>query len=153
MEVPVTNLAQITIRMMWSRLISYQEHVRNCIPPWECQSVRNKVKLTLTVLLLVLLSFLLAALEAMGHIKMSLLWQVSCHCCVRAVSKLYRSMKLTTRKVQLIFFTCLTLSFLDIIKLFNPSLLGASPGKTVHGMQAHISETGFNLAVTGHNTL
>lgn len=42
---------------------------------------------------------------------------------------------------------------LDIIKLFNPNLLGASPGKTVHGMQAHISETGFNLAVTGHNTL
>lgn len=41
----------------------------------------------------------------------------------------------------------------DIIKLFNPNLLGASPGKTVHGMQAHISETGFNLAVTGHNTL
>uniref|UniRef100_A0A3Q2W6N8 Phospholipase B1, membrane-associated n=1 Tax=Haplochromis burtoni TaxID=8153 RepID=A0A3Q2W6N8_HAPBU len=41
---------------------------------------------------------------------------------------------------------------LAIIKLFNPSLLGASPGKTVHGMQAHISETGFNLAVTGHNT-
>lgn len=41
----------------------------------------------------------------------------------------------------------------DIIKLFNPKLLGAAPGKTVHGMQAHISETGFNLAVTGHNTL
>ncbi|XP_056872849.1 phospholipase B1, membrane-associated isoform X2 [Takifugu flavidus] len=40
----------------------------------------------------------------------------------------------------------------DIIKLFNPKLLGAAPGKTVHGMQAHISETGFNLAVTGHNT-
>lgn len=42
---------------------------------------------------------------------------------------------------------------LDIIKLFNPGLLGAAPGKTVHGMQGHISETGFNLAVTGHNTL
>ncbi|XP_042359848.1 phospholipase B1, membrane-associated-like [Plectropomus leopardus] len=42
--------------------------------------------------------------------------------------------------------------FSDIIKLFNPKLLGAAPGKTVHGMQAHISETGFNLAVTGHNT-
>ncbi|CAN9507737.1 unnamed protein product [Ophioblennius macclurei] len=40
----------------------------------------------------------------------------------------------------------------NIIKLFNPNLLGAAPGKTVHGMQAHISETGFNLAVTGHNT-
>ncbi|KAM7368080.1 hypothetical protein PAMP_014331 [Pampus punctatissimus] len=34
----------------------------------------------------------------------------------------------------------------NIIKLFNPNLLGAAPGKTVHGMQAHISETGFNLA-------
>ncbi|KAF3849713.1 hypothetical protein F7725_019432 [Dissostichus mawsoni] len=40
----------------------------------------------------------------------------------------------------------------NILKLFNPTLLGAAPGKTVHGMQAHISETGFNLAVTGHNT-
>ncbi|KAG7240311.1 hypothetical protein INR49_027122 [Caranx melampygus] len=40
----------------------------------------------------------------------------------------------------------------NIIKLFNPKLIGAAPGKTVHGMQAHISETGFNLAVTGHNT-
>ncbi|XP_077949767.1 phospholipase B1, membrane-associated isoform X5 [Gasterosteus aculeatus] len=42
--------------------------------------------------------------------------------------------------------------YFDILKLFNPHLLGAAPGKTVHGMQAHISETGFNLAVTGHNT-
>uniref|UniRef100_A0A3B5LD53 Phospholipase B1, membrane-associated n=1 Tax=Xiphophorus couchianus TaxID=32473 RepID=A0A3B5LD53_9TELE len=41
---------------------------------------------------------------------------------------------------------------LAIIKLFNPTLLGASPGKTIHGKGAHISETGFNLAVTGHNT-
>uniref|UniRef100_A0A3B3TVL7 Phospholipase B1, membrane-associated n=1 Tax=Poecilia latipinna TaxID=48699 RepID=A0A3B3TVL7_9TELE len=41
---------------------------------------------------------------------------------------------------------------LAIIKLFNPTLLGASPGTTVHGMEAHISETGFNLAVTGENT-
>ncbi|XP_062267975.1 phospholipase B1, membrane-associated-like [Platichthys flesus] len=40
----------------------------------------------------------------------------------------------------------------NILKLFNPNLVGAAPGKTVHGMQAHISETGFNLAVTGHNT-
>ncbi|XP_075315409.1 phospholipase B1, membrane-associated [Odontesthes bonariensis] len=40
----------------------------------------------------------------------------------------------------------------NIVKLFNPNLLGAAPGKTIHGMQAHISETGFNLAVTGHNT-
>uniref|UniRef100_A0A3B4ASI3 Uncharacterized protein n=1 Tax=Periophthalmus magnuspinnatus TaxID=409849 RepID=A0A3B4ASI3_9GOBI len=41
---------------------------------------------------------------------------------------------------------------LAIIRLFNPGLVGASPGKTVHGLQAHISDTGFNLAVTGHNT-
>ncbi|TKS76006.1 Phospholipase B1, membrane-associated [Collichthys lucidus] len=34
----------------------------------------------------------------------------------------------------------------NIIKLFNPNLVGAAPGKTVHGMEAHISETGFNLA-------
>ncbi|CAG5928193.1 unnamed protein product, partial [Menidia menidia] len=40
----------------------------------------------------------------------------------------------------------------NIIKLFNPNVLGAAPGKTIHGMQAHITETGFNLAVTGHNT-
>ncbi|XP_012734473.2 phospholipase B1, membrane-associated isoform X1 [Fundulus heteroclitus] len=40
----------------------------------------------------------------------------------------------------------------NILKLFNPNLLGASPGKTIHGMHAHISDTGFNLAVTGHNT-
>ncbi|XP_061901107.1 phospholipase B1, membrane-associated isoform X2 [Entelurus aequoreus] len=40
----------------------------------------------------------------------------------------------------------------NIIKLFNPSLLGAARGKTVHGMEAHISQTGLNLAVTGHNT-
>ncbi|TNN47514.1 Phospholipase B1, membrane-associated [Liparis tanakae] len=40
----------------------------------------------------------------------------------------------------------------NIIKLFNPELLGAAAGRTVHGVQAHISETGFNLAVTGHNT-
>lgn len=52
-----------------------------------------------------------------------------------------------------VFVTYLSLCVLDIIKLFNPKLLGAAPGKTVHGMQAHISETGFNLAVTGHNTL
>lgn len=52
-----------------------------------------------------------------------------------------------------IFLIDLSLPVLDIIKLFNPNLLGAAPGKTVHGMHAHISETGFNLAVTGHNTL
>nr|XP_057913453.1 phospholipase B1, membrane-associated isoform X2 [Doryrhamphus excisus] len=40
----------------------------------------------------------------------------------------------------------------NIIKLFNPNLLGAARGKTVHGMEAHLSQTGLNLAVTGHNT-
>ncbi|XP_058470135.1 phospholipase B1, membrane-associated [Solea solea] len=40
----------------------------------------------------------------------------------------------------------------NIIKLFNPNLVGAASGRTIHGMQAHISATGFNLAVTGHNT-
>lgn len=58
------------------------------------------------------------------------------------------------KKAQIVFTSFLfQLCSLDIIKLFNPNLLGAAPGKTVHGMQAHISETGFNLAVTGHNTL
>lgn len=62
----------------------------------------------------------------------------------------------TKEKTQYVFFMYLFVSkcvFLDIIKLFNPNLVGAAPGKTVHGMQAHISATGFNLAVTGHNTL
>ncbi|XP_059898046.1 phospholipase B1, membrane-associated isoform X3 [Gadus macrocephalus] len=40
----------------------------------------------------------------------------------------------------------------NIIKLYNPSVLGAAPSKTVHGTTAPLSETGFNLAVTGHNT-
>ncbi|XP_063078563.1 phospholipase B1, membrane-associated [Engraulis encrasicolus] len=40
----------------------------------------------------------------------------------------------------------------NIIKLFNPDLIGAAPTKTVHGTPAPLSETGFNLAVTGHNT-
>nr|XP_049613569.1 phospholipase B1, membrane-associated isoform X1 [Syngnathus scovelli] len=40
----------------------------------------------------------------------------------------------------------------NIIKLFNPNLLGAARGKTLHGMEAHLRETGLNLAVTGHNT-
>ncbi|KAG7282093.1 hypothetical protein CRUP_023609, partial [Coryphaenoides rupestris] len=40
----------------------------------------------------------------------------------------------------------------NIIKLYNPSVLGPAPSKTVHGTSAPLSETGFNLAVTGHNT-
>uniref|UniRef100_A0A4W5NU96 Si:dkey-177p2.18 n=1 Tax=Hucho hucho TaxID=62062 RepID=A0A4W5NU96_9TELE len=41
----------------------------------------------------------------------------------------------------------------NIVRLFNPNVLGAAPAKTVHGTSAPLSETGFNLAVTGHNTL
>uniref|UniRef100_W5KGQ5 Phospholipase B1, membrane-associated n=1 Tax=Astyanax mexicanus TaxID=7994 RepID=W5KGQ5_ASTMX len=41
---------------------------------------------------------------------------------------------------------------LAIIRLFNPSVVGPAPTKTVHGTPAPLSETGFNLAVTGHNT-
>ncbi|XP_028809299.1 phospholipase B1, membrane-associated-like [Denticeps clupeoides] len=41
----------------------------------------------------------------------------------------------------------------NIIRLFNPTLIGPAPKKTVHGTPAPLSETGFNLAVTGHNTL
>ncbi|XP_021324310.2 phospholipase B1, membrane-associated isoform X1 [Danio rerio] len=40
----------------------------------------------------------------------------------------------------------------NIIRLFNPSLVGPAPSKTVHGTPAPLCETGFNLAVTGHNT-
>ncbi|KAL0967567.1 hypothetical protein UPYG_G00253870 [Umbra pygmaea] len=40
----------------------------------------------------------------------------------------------------------------NIIKLFNPNVIGAAHGHTVHGTSAPLSETGFNLAVTGHNT-
>ncbi|KAM9421443.1 phospholipase B1, membrane-associated-like [Salvelinus alpinus] len=40
----------------------------------------------------------------------------------------------------------------NIVRLFNPNVLGAAPAKTVHGTSAPLSETGFNLAVTGHNT-
>ncbi|KAL6486458.1 hypothetical protein MHYP_G00058500 [Metynnis hypsauchen] len=40
----------------------------------------------------------------------------------------------------------------NIIRLFNPSVVGPAPTKTVHGTPAPLSETGFNLAVTGHNT-
>ncbi|XP_029981897.1 phospholipase B1, membrane-associated [Sphaeramia orbicularis] len=41
----------------------------------------------------------------------------------------------------------------NIFKLFNPSILGPSPVKTLHGSVTTINETGFNFAVTGHNTL
>uniref|UniRef100_A0A3Q3DLK1 Phospholipase B1, membrane-associated-like n=1 Tax=Hippocampus comes TaxID=109280 RepID=A0A3Q3DLK1_HIPCM len=41
---------------------------------------------------------------------------------------------------------------LPIIKLFNPNLLGAARGKTLHGMEADVGQTGLNLAVTGQNT-
>ncbi|XP_051908702.1 phospholipase B1, membrane-associated isoform X2 [Hippocampus zosterae] len=40
----------------------------------------------------------------------------------------------------------------NIIKLFNPNLLGAARGKTLHGMEADLGQTGLNLAVTGQNT-
>ncbi|XP_051511357.1 phospholipase B1, membrane-associated isoform X4 [Myxocyprinus asiaticus] len=40
----------------------------------------------------------------------------------------------------------------NIIRLFNPNLVGPAPTKTVHGTPAPLCETGFNLAVTGHNT-
>merc|ERR1712142_1310358 len=40
----------------------------------------------------------------------------------------------------------------NIVKLFNPSVIGPAPSKTVHGTPGSLCETGFNLAVTGHNT-
>ncbi|KAJ8290363.1 hypothetical protein GJAV_G00011900 [Gymnothorax javanicus] len=41
----------------------------------------------------------------------------------------------------------------NIVKLFNPKVLGPAPIQTLNGLPATINETGFNLAVTGHNTL
>ncbi|XP_034530832.1 phospholipase B1, membrane-associated isoform X2 [Notolabrus celidotus] len=41
----------------------------------------------------------------------------------------------------------------NIFKLFNPKLLGPSPVMTFHGSPTTVNETGFNFAVTGHNTL
>ncbi|KAF3700779.1 Phospholipase B1, membrane-associated [Channa argus] len=41
----------------------------------------------------------------------------------------------------------------NIFKLFNPRLLGPSPRMTMHGQPTTVNETGFNFAVTGHNTL
>ncbi|XP_068195220.1 phospholipase B1, membrane-associated isoform X2 [Antennarius striatus] len=41
----------------------------------------------------------------------------------------------------------------NIFKLFNPHLLGPSPRMTLHGSPITVNDTGFNFAVTGHNTL
>lgn len=49
-------------------------------------------------------------------------------------------------------FFWMPLSVLDILKLFNPNLVGASLGNTINGMPANIKDAGFNLAVTGANT-
>ncbi|XP_026854833.2 phospholipase B1, membrane-associated isoform X2 [Electrophorus electricus] len=40
----------------------------------------------------------------------------------------------------------------NLLRLFNPSVVGPAPCKTVHGTPAPVNETGFNLAITGHNT-
>ncbi|KAI5090898.1 phospholipase B1, membrane-associated, partial [Silurus meridionalis] len=40
----------------------------------------------------------------------------------------------------------------DILRLFNPDLVGPARSRTVHGTPAPFSDTGLNLAVTGHNT-
>ncbi|XP_053098078.1 phospholipase B1, membrane-associated [Pangasianodon hypophthalmus] len=40
----------------------------------------------------------------------------------------------------------------NILRLFNPDLVGPARSRTVHGTPAPLSETGLNLAVTGHNT-
>ncbi|KAA0711185.1 Phospholipase B1, membrane-associated [Triplophysa tibetana] len=41
----------------------------------------------------------------------------------------------------------------NIVKLFNPNVLGPSPVATMNGHPTTIDETRFNFAVTGHNTL
>uniref|UniRef100_A0A4W5PMI9 Uncharacterized protein n=1 Tax=Hucho hucho TaxID=62062 RepID=A0A4W5PMI9_9TELE len=41
----------------------------------------------------------------------------------------------------------------NIFKLFNPELLGPAPTWTLHGFPTSINQTGFNFAVTGHNSL
>ncbi|XP_035530555.1 phospholipase B1, membrane-associated [Morone saxatilis] len=41
----------------------------------------------------------------------------------------------------------------NIFKLFNPKLLGPAPVMTLHGSATTVNETGFNFAITGHNTL
>ncbi|XP_060720922.1 phospholipase B1, membrane-associated isoform X1 [Tachysurus vachellii] len=40
----------------------------------------------------------------------------------------------------------------NILRLFNPDLVGPAQSRTVHGTRAPLTDTGFNLAVTGHNT-
>ncbi|KAK1796043.1 hypothetical protein P4O66_009148 [Electrophorus voltai] len=47
---------------------------------------------------------------------------------------------------------CAILGVADLLRLFNPSVVGPAPCKTVHGTPAPVNETGFNLAITGHNT-
>ncbi|XP_061650308.1 phospholipase B1, membrane-associated-like [Phyllopteryx taeniolatus] len=41
----------------------------------------------------------------------------------------------------------------NILKVFNKNLLGPSPFATFHGRPSTVNQTGFNFAVTGHNTL
>ncbi|KAK2826745.1 hypothetical protein Q5P01_020959 [Channa striata] len=41
----------------------------------------------------------------------------------------------------------------NIFKLFNPKIMGPAPVMTMHGRPMTVNETGFNFAVTGHNTL
>ncbi|XP_036449951.1 phospholipase B1, membrane-associated-like [Colossoma macropomum] len=41
----------------------------------------------------------------------------------------------------------------NIVKLFNPDVLGPAPVRTLHNYPTTLNETGFNLAVTGHNTV
>ncbi|XP_062378039.1 phospholipase B1, membrane-associated-like [Sardina pilchardus] len=41
----------------------------------------------------------------------------------------------------------------NIVKLFNPDVLGPAPIWTMNGYPASLEDTGFNLAVTGHNSL
>nr|XP_015206486.1 PREDICTED: phospholipase B1, membrane-associated-like [Lepisosteus oculatus] len=40
----------------------------------------------------------------------------------------------------------------NIVKLFNPNVIAPALKRTVNGKPATLKETGFNLAVTGHNT-
>uniref|UniRef100_A0A1A8N4M9 Phospholipase B1, membrane-associated n=1 Tax=Nothobranchius pienaari TaxID=704102 RepID=A0A1A8N4M9_9TELE len=40
----------------------------------------------------------------------------------------------------------------NIMKVFNPNLVGASSGTTFHSLRAPIEKTGFNLATNGHRT-
>lgn len=72
---------------------------------------------------------------------------------IAVVHVFYIMVKRRVNKTQCLHLLSFHLCVLDIIKLFNPNLLGAAPSKTVHGTPAPLSETGFNLAVTGHNTL